>query len=176
MTQATRCGPSDGTSMPRAEPIEAHCINSRIFAFLYGVICYTAGMASLVYTALWVGNFWLPTTLDSAPTMSFAQGLLINLGLLLLFSLQHSGMARPAFKQRWTKIIPASVERSTYILASAATIVAMMYFWQPLGISIWVVENVAAKTLMYALYALGWALLVTSTFWLNHFDLFSTLR
>ncbi|MGI9289487.1 MAG: hypothetical protein ACR2P1_29230, partial [Pseudomonadales bacterium] len=172
MKQATRCRICDGTSARRVEPTETHCISSRVFAFLYGVICYTAGMTSLVYTALWVGNFWLPTTLDSEPTMPFSQGLLINLVLLLLFSLQHSGMARPAFKQRWTKIIPASVERSTYILASAVAILAMMYFWQPLGITIWEIENITLKALIYVLYALGWGLLVTSTFWLNHFDLF----
>ncbi|MGI9292856.1 MAG: methanethiol S-methyltransferase [Pseudomonadales bacterium] len=172
MTQAIHCRPSPRTSAPRVEQVEKHSISGRIFGFLYGVICYTAGMASLVYAALWVGNFWLPTTLDSAPTMPFAHALLINLGLLGLFSLQHSGMARPAFKQRWTKIIPASVERSTYVLTSAVAIVVMMYFWQPLGISIWEIENVTLKTLVYALYAVGWGLLVTSTFWLNHFDLF----
>lgn len=157
---------------PHIEPIEKHSISGRIFGLIYGIICYVAGMASLLYTALWLGKFWLPTTLDSAPTMPFTQAILINLGLLLMFSLQHSAMARPAFKQRWTKIIPASVERSTYVLASAIAMVVMMYFWQPLGVSIWDIENAVLKTLMYALYALGWGLLVISTFWLNHFDLF----
>ena len=143
----------------------------RTIAFLYGIICYTIGMASLVYTGLWLGDFLLPVTLDSDASGSLLLALLIDLALLAGFTLPHSIMARPAFKERWTRIVPVSVERSTYVLFSGVTLIALMVLWQPLGMEIWRLNGEAA-ILAQAGFATGWGLLVASTFAINHFDLF----
>jgi len=143
----------------------------RTTAFIYGVVCYIIGMASLVYTGLWLGDFLLPTTLDSPATGPLGIALLVNLALLIGFTVPHSIMARPAFKERWTRIIPATVERSTYILVSGVTLITLMVLWQPLGFDIWQMDGEAAN-LANAGYATGWGLLVAATFAINHFDLF----
>ena len=143
----------------------------RLFGFVYGVTCYMMGVASLVFAGLWLGDMVLPVTLDSAPTGSIGTAVLINFALILGFSLQHSVMARPAFKEWWTQFVPASCERSTYVLLSGIAFFGMMYFWQPLGIDIWDLDGYASSVL-YAGYGVGWALLLAATFAVNHFDLF----
>ncbi len=146
-------------------------MTGRTIAFVYGVVCYTVGMASLVYAGLWVGDFLLPVTLDSEASGSITSALLVDLLLLTGFTLPHSIMARPAFKERWTRIIPVSVERSTYVLVSGITFTALMVLWRPLGVDIWRLGGESAN-LANAGYATGWGLLVASTFAINHFDLF----
>ena len=142
----------------------------RITSMIYAFVCYTVGMAVLAYSAAWMGGFLLPVTLDT-PAQFTVLGLIINLGLVALFGIQHSVMARPAFKQQWTKIIPAHCERATYVLASSIAMFVMMYFWQPLGVDIWRVDG-TAQVVLYSLFGFGWFILVSSTFFLNHFDLF----
>lgn len=143
----------------------------RIAGMTYAVFCYMAGMASLLFAAGWLVGFGVPTPLDAPPTSSFGSALLINLGLVVMFGVQHSVMARPWFKKRWTQVIPEPLERATYVLVSAVTMVAMMWFWQPLGIEIWALTG-NAELLMFAFFALGWVILVSATFYLNHFELF----
>ena len=143
----------------------------RTTGMIYAAICYTLGMASLGYTFGWLGGFWVPRPLDAPPTLDTGPALMVNLGLVMLFALQHSVMARPAFKRWWTRFIPEPLERSTYVALSALAMTAMMVFWEPLGGGIWHLEGVAA-TAMLAIYGAGWLVLVVATFWLNHFELF----
>ena len=134
--------------------------------------CYAAGMASLFYMIAWLVNAGVPITIDSAAAKPIAQALLINAGLFALFGIQHSVMARPAFKRWWTQFVPQELERGIYCLASGLALVAIMLLWQPTGVMVWNVENTIGKGLLYGVYALGWVVLVGSTFALNHFDLF----
>lgn len=144
----------------------------RLLILLYGLACYAVFFATFLYAIGFIGNLWVPKAMDSARSTSVGAAVLIDLGLLALFALQHSVMARPAFKRAWTKIIPESAERSTYTLLSSLALVLLFWAWRPIGGVVWNVENEAARTVLYALYAFGWALLLYTTFLLNHFDLF----
>lgn len=137
----------------------------------YGVAAYTVGLASLFYMIGWLGN-WVPGSIDAAPRGSLAMAATINLFVFLAFCIQHSVMARPAFKKALIKILPPATERSTYVLCSGVALTAMMWLWQPLGGQIWHFENQPLRCLIHSVYALGWVVLVGSTFALNHFDLF----
>ncbi len=139
---------------------------------IYGVLSYAVGMASLLFMVGWLGNFIVPKTIDSAPEMSTGLALLVNIGVFGLFSIQHSVMARPRFKAWWTQFIPEAAERSTYVMLSGIAMLVMMLCWQPLGGTVWSVDEPVAMGLLYGVYALGWCILVGSTFALNHFDLF----
>jgi protein-S-isoprenylcysteine O-methyltransferase Ste14 len=144
----------------------------RIIAFIYGVTCYVIFFGTFLYAIGFVGNFLVPKSLDSIPGMAFGQALLINVGLLGLFALQHSLMARPAFKRWWTAFIPPQVERSTYVLFSSLALLLLFWQWQPMGGTIWNIENATGRLLLYGLFAFGWSLVLVSTFLINHFDLF----
>ena len=144
----------------------------RVFIFLYGLACYAIFFATFLYAIGFIGNFLVPRTIDGAPQMDFTSALLIDLGLLMLFAVQHSVMARPAFKRVLTRFIPEPAERSTYVLASSAALIALFYYWQPLGGSVWNVTDPTARGVLYGLYGFGWALLLYVTFLINHFDLF----
>lgn len=144
----------------------------RSLILLYGVACYVVFFATFLYAIGFIGNLWVPKAMDSARSTSVGAAVLIDLALLALFALQHSVMARPAFKRAWTKVIPESAERSTYTLLSSLTLILLFWAWRPIGGVVWNVENETARMALYALYALGWTLLLYTTFLLNHFDLF----
>ncbi len=144
----------------------------RIVFFAYGVVCYAVFFATFLYAVGFIGGFLVPTALDGAATVPLAKGLAINAGLLGLFAVQHSVMARRWFKERWTRIVPPALERSTYVLLSSVALIAMFRFWQPLGGVVWSVHAPAARAVLYALFAFGFALVLVSTFLINHFDLF----
>jgi methanethiol S-methyltransferase len=144
----------------------------RLTIFLYGVVCYVVFFATFLYAIGFIGNFGVPRTLDSAPAMGFVPALLIDLGLLGLFALQHSVMARPAFKRWFTRVVPEPAERSTYVLASSLALIAMFALWQPLGGSVWAVEDATLRGVIWGAFAFGWLLVLVSTFLINHFDLF----
>ena len=143
----------------------------RALVLLYGVACYAVSLAVFAYAAGFIGDFAVPKTLDSSREVGLATALAIDLGLLALFAVQHSVMARPAFKRWWTRIVPEAAERSTYTLFSSLALIALFWFWQPVGATIWAVAAPAGVTTIYVVYALGWALLLYSTFLINHFDL-----
>ncbi|MDH5711594.1 MAG: NnrU family protein [Gammaproteobacteria bacterium] len=138
----------------------------------YGVASYLLFVAVFSYTILFIGNILVTPSLDSIGSSNLTEALLINMGLLTAFALQHSIMARPAFKRVFTRIIPAEIERSTYVLASTVLLGAIVYYWQPMGVVIWEVTNPIAIAAIYTVFALGWAILFTASFQINHFDLF----
>ena len=144
----------------------------RITIFGYGVVCYAVFFATFLYALGWVGNFVVPSAMDGETRLPFGQALAIDLGLLALFAVQHSLMARPFFKRWLTTFVPESAERSTYVLASSLALIAMFALWQPLGGVVWDVTAPAAKVALYVAAAFGWALVLVATFLINHFDLF----
>jgi protein-S-isoprenylcysteine O-methyltransferase Ste14 len=144
----------------------------RSVIFAYGIACYAVFFATFLYAIGFIGNFFVPRTIDGAPQTDFTSALLVDLGLLLVFAIQHSVMARPAFKRALTRFIPEPAERSTYVLASSVVLIALFYFWQPLGGVVWNFTDPVARGVLYGLYAFGWALLLYVTFLINHFDLF----
>jgi len=144
----------------------------RMFAFAYGVACYGVFFATLLYTIGFLGNFGVPKSIDSGPDGSIAIALGIDGALLAIFALQHSVMARPWFKQAWTRIVPPPVERSTYVLFSSLALLLVFWQWRPIGGIVWQVDNDLFFAAMVALYAVGLLIVLVSTFLLNHFELF----
>src|SRR6266550_1082837 len=144
----------------------------RIAFFIYGVLCYAIFFATFLYAIGFIGGFAVPTRLDGPATGSLAAGIAIDAGLLALFAVQHSIMARRWFKERWTRIVPATIERSTYVLLSSLALLFLFWQWRPLGGLVWLVSNPAGRTIVWSLFAFGWSLVLVSTFLINHFDLF----
>ncbi len=145
---------------------------SRLLALLYGTLCYLVFLATFVYAIGFVAGLGVPKHIDNGVPASFVVALVIDLALLGLFAVQHSGMARPGFKRWWTKIIPAPIERSTYILLSSLALIALFWWWRPLGPMLWNVEHDITRVGLYGLSALGWLLVFTGSFMISHFDLF----
>ncbi len=145
---------------------------SRTLIFAYGLLSYVIFLGVFVYAIAFLGNFYLPNSIDADPTAPFWQALAINLGLLGVFAVQHSVMARPVFKRAWTRIVPEAAERSTYVLFSNLAMIALFAFWEPMGGSIWTVTAEPWRTLIIGLYFVGWGVLFYATWLINHFDLF----
>jgi protein-S-isoprenylcysteine O-methyltransferase Ste14 len=144
----------------------------RLLAFIYGIMCYLIFLATFLYAIGFVGGILVPTTLDSDPTGAFGESLLIDAILLGVFAVQHSVMARPAFKRWWTRLVPASVERSTYVLFSSLALLLLFWQWRPLGGTVWQVDNAIGRGVLWALFALGWLDVLICTFLIDHFELF----
>ena len=144
----------------------------RITIFLYGVVSYALFFGTFLYAIGFIGNFLVPVSLDGAATMPIGLALVIDLGLLSLFALQHSIMARPMFKRWLTRFIPESAERSTYVLLSSVALIATFALWKPLGGEVWTVTDPTLRGVIWGVFAFGWVLVLVSTFLINHFDLF----
>jgi protein-S-isoprenylcysteine O-methyltransferase Ste14 len=144
----------------------------RITIFAYGLVSYAVFFGSFLYAIGFIGGFGVPSVLDGEPVVPVAQALLIDTLLLGIFAIQHSVMARPAFKRWWIRIVPESAERSTYVLLSSVLLIAIFAFWQPIGGVVWAVNDPIAQGALYGVFALGWLTVLVATFLINHFDLF----
>src|SRR5215210_9238114 len=144
----------------------------RTISFFYGLVCYLAFFGTVLYAIGFVGNLLVPKSIDSKPEVSLLTAIIVNASLLLVFALQHSIMARPAFKRWWTSIIPEHLERSTYVLLASLCLMLLMWKWQPVSGIVWSTDNETVKSLLFVACVLGWLIVLASTFLINHFDLF----
>jgi protein-S-isoprenylcysteine O-methyltransferase Ste14 len=139
--------------------------------FVYGVLCYLLFVATFAVFAGFVGNVLVPRSIDSA-TVPAVWAVLIDLGLIALFGVQHSVMARPGFKKAWTRLIPQPIERSTYVLLSCAALVLLMWQWQGIPLVVWDIQDPVGRWLLWGLFAGGWLLVFAASLMIDHFDLF----
>ena len=144
-----------------------------IVTFVYGLVSYAVFFATFLYAIGFLGGFGVPLTVDAGGAeSSTGVALMINLALLTLFAVQHSVMARPGFKEAWTKVIPRSMERSTYVLLSSLILALTFWLWRPMPALVWDVQNGIGRAVMWGLFGFGWFVLLLSTFLINHFELF----
>jgi protein-S-isoprenylcysteine O-methyltransferase Ste14 len=143
-----------------------------LVAAAYGLICYTVFLASFLYSIGFIGDLVVPKTIDSVPSAGLPEALALDLVLLGLFAVQHSVMARQGFKAAWSRIVPRTVERSTYVLASSLLLALICWKWQAIPTVVWDVSSPVFRPLLLATFAAGWLILLLSTFMINHFDLF----
>lgn len=147
---------------------------TRGFYLLFGLAAYAIFFATFLYLVAFVGNLpRVPLTVDrGGPIGAVGQAIVVDLALVALFGVQHSVMARPGFKRRWTRIVPAPIERSVYVLLASAMLILLFLFWRPIPFILWSVENPVGVIALYALFAAGWGLVLLSTFLISHFELF----
>ena len=144
----------------------------RIAFFAYGSLSYLIFLGTFLYAIGFIGNFGVPTTLDGERSESLAVAFAIDVALLAVFAIQHSVMARKWFKEWWTRIVPPPLERSTYVLLSSLALILLFWQWRPLGGVVWSIEDPVARVGLRVMFAFGWAMVLVSTFLINHFDLF----
>jgi len=146
---------------------------SRSITMLFAIICYAIFFATFLYLIVFVGDLRFATlTVDVGPESPPLTAAIIDVALIALFGLQHSVMARPAFKAKWTKIIPPPAERSFYVLAASIALIILFLAWRPIDTIVWNVRNPALQMLIWAVFWIGWATVLVSTFLINHFELF----
>jgi protein-S-isoprenylcysteine O-methyltransferase Ste14 len=143
-----------------------------LVAVLFGVVAYGVTLVALLYLIGFTGNLVVPKSIDSGTAGPLLQSVIVDTLLIGVFAIQHSVMARPGFKRWWTQIVPASVERSTYVLFASFALLLLYWQWQPIPTPVWTVDNPVAAGAIDAVFWLGWVVLVASTFLLNHFELF----
>jgi protein-S-isoprenylcysteine O-methyltransferase Ste14 len=144
-----------------------------LFSFAYGVVVYVLFSATFLYAIGFIGNIFVPKSIDTGATGPIGPALATDLLLLGIFAVQHSVMARRSFKAWWTRIVSPAVERSTFVLASTGALALMLWQWRPIAEPVvWQVHDALTVKLIWVVFWLGWAVLFTSTFLINHFELF----
>ena len=144
----------------------------RYLMVAYGAVAYLLFLAVFLYLVAFVGNFWVPRTVDRGISAPIGEAVLVNMALLGLFGLQHSVMARPGFKARWTRLVPPTIERSTYVMLSNVVLVLLYWQWRTMPAVIWEVQPPLGRLALWTLFGLGWVIALASTFMISHFDLF----
>ena len=145
---------------------------SRFIALLYGLVSYLAFFVTILYAIGFVSGLVVPKTIDSGPVVPTTEALIVNLLLMSIFAVQHSVMARKEFKAWWTQFVPKSVERSTYVLFSSLALMLLFWQWRAMPAVIWQIDNLPVVGAMLGLSLVGWVIVFTSTFLINHFELF----
>jgi protein-S-isoprenylcysteine O-methyltransferase Ste14 len=145
---------------------------NRLIAFLYGTVSYLIGFVTLLYATGFIANLVVPKTIDSGTTGPMMEALIVNILLMSVFAIQHSVMARKQFKAWWTQFVPASVERSTYVLFASLALVLLFWQWRPMPEVVWHVADPRIATAVTGVSFIGWFLVLSSTFLINHFELF----
>lgn len=143
----------------------------KVLTLVYGAIAYLLFFGIFLYFIGFVGNL-TPRNIDSPAEGGMLLSIIIDVALIALFAVQHSVMARPGFKRRWTRLVPEAIERSTYVVASSLALGLLMWQWRPLGGIVWQVDHAALRTLLYSVFVFGWVLLFAATFLIDHFDMF----
>jgi protein-S-isoprenylcysteine O-methyltransferase Ste14 len=141
-------------------------------ALTYGVLAYAFFFCTFLYAIGFIGNLAVPKTIDTGPAAPFPQAVLIDAGLLSLFALQHSVMARSGFKRLWTRLVPWHIERSTFVVAASAVLALLLWQWRCIPAQVWDVRGTLAGTTLAVTFWIGWGLLLLSTFLIDHFELF----
>ncbi len=144
----------------------------KALGFLYGLVCYVIFFVTFLYAVGFVGNLVVPKGIDTGTPGPMVEAIIVNVILLGLFAIQHSVMARPGFKLWWTKLVPEQVERSTYVLLASLLLLLLYWQWQPIGQVVWSVENEIGVAVLWAVFALGWLIVLLSTLMIGHFELF----
>lgn len=144
----------------------------KLAVLLYGFVVYNIFFATFLYLIGFTGNLFVPKGIDGVLDVPLWQAIVTNVLLIILFGLQHSIMARPWFKKWWTKYVPEPIERSTFVLFTVIALIVLFVFWQPMGGTVWAIEDGFLSGILLAIFALGWAIVLISTFMINHFDLF----
>jgi len=145
---------------------------ARIGLMLYGLVAYLAFFVTILYAIGFVTGFAVPKTIDSGPGGPVAHAIFVNGAILALFVVQHTIMARPWFKRRWTRVIPAPIERSTFVIAASAILLALFWQWRPMPEVVWNVDATWARVALHATAFVGWATVFASSFMVSHWDLF----
>jgi protein-S-isoprenylcysteine O-methyltransferase Ste14 len=144
----------------------------RFIAFLYGIACYVLFFVTFLYAIGFVSGLVVPKSIDTGTAGFTAEAFVINLLLMSLFAIQHSVMARKQFKQWWTQYVPRSVERSTYVLLSSLALVLLFWQWCPIPAVVWQITDPQIAMAVTGISFVGWVVVLTSTFLINHFELF----
>ena len=146
-------------------------VMKRWLVLAYGVVCYACFFGTFLYLAGWMANL-VPDSMDGEPGAHWAVAAAVNLGLVLVFGIQHSVMARPAFKRWWTQWVPVPMERSTYVMATNLALWMLFWAWQPMGLLLWDIQHPIGRIVLFSVCVFGWLTVLITTFLINHFDLF----
>ncbi len=161
------------TGQPTARDVVHHgSFFGSFIAFLYGIAAYAIFFVTFLYAVGFVADLFVPKTIDSGAVAPMAEALIVNLLLMSVFAIQHSVMARPEFKRWWTQFVPPSVERTTYVLLASLALVLLFWQWRPMPTLVWQVGNPQIAVAITSLSFLGWLIVLTGTFLINHFELF----